>query len=125
METPDFLTEKFFESSLTVFHLVNKLVDNKHVADREMYQSGEVLFIEVYETDETKSILSEVISDLQAYKEYNAKCFISADEPETPTIVLMALLDLHEKQFGLEEALIWNGITERFIQVKDYEGSMY
>lgn len=77
METKNFFTVEFYEKPELTLEALNRLVEGKHVAAQDMYEGGEFLYMEVYENEDTKKILSPVISDLEAYKAYNNEYFVS------------------------------------------------
>lgn len=96
MEKKTFFTEDFYNSPQLTLDILNELVSKNQVADRDMYSSGEFLYMEVYENEETKNILSAVISDLEAYKAYNNENYVS---DATTQIGLCALQDEHNMFF--------------------------
>lgn len=96
METKNFFTTEFYENPQLTLEVLNRLVKGEHVADQDMYQNGEFLFMEVYENEDTNKILSSVISDLEAYKAYNNENFVCNG---TTRIVLCALQDEHSRFF--------------------------
>lgn len=119
MERKDFFTPEFYENPELALDILNQLVQQKQVADQDMYQSGEFLFMEVYENEDTKKILSPVISDLEAYKVYNNESFVS---DETTQIGLCALQDEHSRFFrdveGYKE-IRWNAVVREFVFAED------
>ena len=56
METKDFFTTEFYEQPELTLEVLNRLVEGKHVADQDMYEGGEFLYMEVYENEDTKKI---------------------------------------------------------------------
>lgn len=111
MGKKSFFTEQFYANPTLTLEILNKLVEGNYVADRDMIQHGTYLFMEVFENDETKEILSQVVSDLTAYKKYNAETFIADEETE---ISLCALQDEHSRFFGIGENIVWNPIFKEF-----------
>ena len=108
----NFFTEKFYSDSKITLNILNTLVKCNYVTDKEMYQNGTFLFMEIYENDKTKAILSKVICDFKAYKEYNNKKFIN---DESTQISLCALQDEHTKYFKNENEIKWNNNLDRFV----------
>lgn len=96
METKNFFTTEFYENPELTLEVLNRLVEGKHVANQDMYQNGEFLFMEVYENEDTKKILSSVILNLEAYKAYNNENFVSDG---TTQIGLCALQNEHNRFF--------------------------
>lgn len=96
METKNFFTPEFKTNPQLTLDVLNKLVEDSHVADQDMYQSGTFLFMEVFDNEETIKILSQVISDMEAYKKFNNEWFPSDKSTE---IGLCALQDEHKKMF--------------------------
>ena len=119
METKNFFTTEFYEIPELTLEVFNRLVEGKHVADQDMYQNGEFLYMEVYENEDTKKILSSVISDLEAYKTYENESFISDEMTE---IGLCALQDEHSRFFrnveGYKE-IRWNHVVREFVFAED------
>lgn len=119
MKRKDFFTNEFYENSELTLSVLNQLVNQDHVADQDMYQNGEFLYMEVYENEITKKILSSVISDLEAYKAYNNESFVS---DETTQIGLCALQDEHSKFFRNAEGykeIRWNAVVREFVHEED------
>lgn len=119
METKNFFTTEFYEQPELALEVLNRLVEGKHVTDQDMYEGGEFLYMEVYENEDTKKILSPVISDLEAYKAYNNECFVSN---ETTQIGLCALQDEHEHFFRDSEGnkeIRWNNDAKAFVFAED------
>lgn len=119
MERKDFFTQAFYENPELTLDILNQLVQQKQVADQDMYQNGEFLFMEVYENEDTKKILSPVISDLEAYKVYNNESFVS---DETTQIGLCALQDEHSRFFRDVEdykGIRWNAVVREFVFAED------
>lgn len=119
MKTKNFFTTEFYEKPELTLEVLNRLVEGEHVADQDMYQNGEFLYMEVYENEDTKKILSSVISDLEAYKTYEKESFVS---DETTVIGLCALQDEHSRFFrnveGYKE-IRWNHVVREFVFTED------
>ena len=98
MKTIEFFTKEFYEDPYLTVTILNELIEANQVADQEMYQSGTFLFMEVFNNERTQRILSKVISDLDAYREYNNQYFVSSQDSEI--IGLCALQDEHRRLFG-------------------------
>lgn len=111
MNRKDFFTQELYENPYLTVMVLNELVESDHVADKEMYQSGTFLFMEVYDNEETRKILSPVISNMEAYMEYNNKNFTSDEETQ---VGLCALQNEHYHTFGNENEIKWNFESERF-----------
>lgn len=119
METKNFFTTEFYENPGLTLEVLNRLVEGKHVADQDMYEGGEFLYMEVYENEETKKILSLVISDLEAYKAYNNECFVSDAATQ---IGLCALQDEHDhlfRNFKGNKEIRWNNDVNTFVFAED------
>ena len=119
METKQFFTTEFYKDPQLTLDVMNKLVGSKQVADKEMYQDGTFLYMEVFENDTTKEILSPVISDLEAYKAFNNEGFVS---DETTEIGLCALQDEHSRffrDFEGDKEIRWNHEAEAFVFAED------
>lgn len=119
METKNFFTTEFYRNPELTLEVLNLLVEGKHVVCQDMYEGGEFLYMEVYENEDTKKILSSVISDLEAYKAYNNECFISG---ETTQIGLCALQDEHDyffRDFKENKEIRWNNDAKAFIFAED------
>ncbi|MDD3037930.1 hypothetical protein [Bacteroides sp.] len=97
MERKDFFTPAFYENPELALDILNQLVLQKLVADIDMYSSGTFLNMSVHDNTESRSLLSKVISDLDAYKEYNNECFTCKCSEHL--IVLCALYDEHTSAF--------------------------
>lgn len=96
MKTEFFFTTEFNINPQLTLDVLNQLVKGGYVSDQDMYQSGTFLFMEVFENDETLKILSQVISDIEAYKKYNNENFVSDEATE---IGICGLQDEHQKLF--------------------------
>ena len=81
-DTKVFFADNFYSNPQIVLDTINKLLKNSHVADQEIYQDKAYLFMEVFENEETKKILSSVISDLDAYKKYNNQNYACDESTE-------------------------------------------
>lgn len=118
METKNFFTIGFYNDPQLTLDVMNKLVDSKQVADKDMYQDGTFLFMEVFENETTRDILSPVISDLEVYKAYDNEGFVS---DETTEIGLCALQDEHRRIFYHDgKEIKWDADAERFV----FEGDL-
>lgn len=119
MERKDFFTQDFYERPELTLNILNELVKTKQVADMDMYLSGEFLFMEVYENDDTKRLLAQVISDLEAYKTYNNANYVS---DETTQIGLCALEDEHNHVFKRTgKVIMWDAGQEEFVHEEDFD----
>lgn len=107
-----FLTDAFYADANLTLDILNELIDKNQVADYEMYQNGTFLWMEVFENEITKKILSPIISDFEAYKLYNADNFSTDDETE---IGLSPLQTLHRNQFGNYKEIKWDEKKSRFL----------
>jgi len=107
-----FYTKEFYENPITTLDIFNKLVKERQVSVKDMYESGEFLFMEVFENEKTKEILSPIISDLEKYKKHNNSNYISNNSNR---IVLCALQEDHEEHFGKEDEIMWESEEERFV----------
>lgn len=117
MERKNFFTTEFYENPELTLDTLNQLFQTKQVADKDMYQNGTFLYLEVFENDKTKEILSPVISDLEAYKVYNNEGFVS---DETTEIGLCALQDEHRRIFYHDgKEIKWDADAERFVFEED------
>lgn len=116
MTTKTFFTPAFYENPNLTLDILNQLFNTKQVADHDMYKSGTFLYMEVYENEQTKELLSKVISDLEAYKAYNAECFVS---DETTEIGLCALQNEHHRHFGYSKEIKWDAEIEEFFFAED------
>lgn len=117
MERKNFFTTEFYENPELTLDALNQLLQTKQVADKDMYQNGTFLYMEVFENDKTKEILSPVISDLEAYKVYNNEGFVS---DETTEIGLCALQDEHQRVFYHDgKEIKWDADAERFVFGED------
>lgn len=117
MGTKQFFTTEFYKDPQLTLDVMNKLVVSRQIADKDMYQDGTFLYMEVFENDTTKEILSPVISDLEAYKAFNNEGFVS---DETTEIGLCALQDEHRKIFYHDgKEIKWDANAECFVFEED------
>ena len=107
-----FYTEEFYSNPIITLDILNKLEKEKCVADKDMYQNGDFLFMEVYDNDKTREILSPIISDFSSYINYNNDTFVSN---EASQLGLCALQDDHFKNFDLDNKIIWDAENEQFV----------
>jgi hypothetical protein len=91
-----FLTELFYEDSYWGLGVLNTLLVSGEVTTNDHYQSGEFLTLEVRDCEKTREILSKVISDIDAYKVFNAEGYLVQNEED---IALSTLHELHRKAF--------------------------
>jgi hypothetical protein len=120
-----FFTSEFYENPKQTLDVLNQLVQQKQVAKKDMYQSGEFLYMEAFENEETKKLLSSVISDIEAYKAYNNDSYIS---DETTEIGLCALQDDHRSFFRNQEGdkeIRWNNDAEGFVFNENMPSKFY
>lgn len=121
MKKKYFFTEEFYLKPQLTLDVMNELVKKGQVADQDMYQSGTFLFMEVFENETTKKILSSVISDLEAYKKYNNENYASDESTE---IGLCALHDEHTVAFRWDQGdkcIKWDAGIKEFVFNEDFE----
>lgn len=106
-----FFTEEFYNNPFTALSAMNDLVKQNLVADKEMYQSGKFLFMEVYDNEKSREILLSSISDFEKYKSFNNEKYPSDIDTE---IGLCALHDLHNEYFPYEYEILWDSENEIF-----------
>nr|WP_302830047.1 hypothetical protein [uncultured Bacteroides sp.] len=120
MKTKDFFTTEFYKNPDLTLDVLNQLIQQKQVADIEMYDSGTFFYMCVHDNDESRSLLSQVISDFDAYKGYNDECF--ACKCSEFLIVLCALHDEHSSFFrsfeGCKE-IKWDREAGAFLFAED------
>ena len=119
METKDFLTQEFYNDPQLTLDIFNQLLAKDQVKSIDMYSSGTFLYLECFENEETKVILSSIISDLEAYKSYNNESYVSDD---TTQIGLCALQYEHESAFKSlpgYKAISWSHEYEEFVFEED------
>lgn len=120
MERKDFFTQTFYENPEITLDIFNQLIQQKQVADIEMYDSGTFLYMCVHDNDKTKQLLSQVISDIETYKTYNNDCFVC--KCSEYLIVLCALHEEHTRFFRNHEGykeIKWNKETGTFLFEED------
>jgi hypothetical protein len=112
-KTYSFLTDEFFNHSYTTIDVLNKLIESEDnlVADRDMYQSGAFLFMEVFDNDKSRKILEIIISDFDAYKKFNNERYASDEDTQ---IGISALQDIHLSYHGHEDEIMWDHENECF-----------
>ncbi len=116
-EKQPFYTEKFYEDPKITLDILNKLIDDDHVADMDMYKSGTFLFMEVYDNEKTRDILSPIISDIDAYIKYNNEGWVSDESTE---IGLCGLQDDHRSQFYNDgQEILWDDRFREFVFLDD------
>ncbi|MDY3362593.1 hypothetical protein PG623_01120 [Riemerella anatipestifer] len=108
----DFLTTEFYENPNVTLEVLNQLVKEDLVADMDMYQDGDFLFMEVYDNEKSRDILKKVISDFDEYITYNNSRYASDDS--TP-IGISALHDAHTKSFERDDEIVWDSENECFV----------
>ena len=111
-EKQPFFKEEFYEDPTITLRIFNKLIKENQVAAIDMYSSGTFLSMEIYDNEETKVILKPIISDLEAYREYDQGQFVTEDPTQ---ISLCALQDEHAKYFGYDKEIKWNRESEEFV----------
>ena len=116
MEKKGFFTQEFYENPTLTLDVFNKLASSDHVATIDMYRSGTFLYMEVFENDETKEILSQVISNLSLYKEYNNEGWTPS---EPARIGLCALHYEHQVFFGYDKEIARDLDSEIFVFNED------
>lgn len=106
-----FMTEAFYadeELTLTIF---NTLYNKGHVVTSDTYDSGEILYLDVKDNDETRALLSQVISNFPEYIAYNAKSYFVT---YVNNIGLCSLQDIHAEHFGIPFMIIWDDLRNQF-----------
>lgn len=114
MKKQSFYTDDFYKDPQLTLDAFNELLKKNHVTEKEMYESGTFFFMDVRENEETKKILSSVISDLEAYKQYNKENYTGAPTTE---IGLCAIHDDHTSAFKWEDGdkeIKWDADAEEF-----------
>lgn len=112
-------TEDFYKNPNLAKDVLNRLVNEKQVSNMDMYKSGTFLYMDVYDNDKAKEILSSVICDMNAYKKYNGESFVSDEKTQ---IGLCALQDEHGRFFhDLEgdKEIKWDAELEEFVFAED------
>ncbi len=90
------MTDLFYEDSYWGLGVMNTLLTSGEVVINDHYSSGEFLTLEVQDSEKTREILSKVISDIDAYKVFNADGYFVQSEQG---IALSVLHELHRKAF--------------------------
>lgn len=120
METRNFLQPEFYKNPELTLKVLNELIQQKQVEDKEMYEKGTFLYMGVYDNKRSRSILSQVISDFDAYKEYNDECSLFKSSEQL--IVLCALHEEHRcffKYFDGCKEIKYNHETGLFLFEED------
>ena len=114
METKNFFTADFYENPQLTLDIFNQLLTGGYVAYKDMYESGRFLFMDVFNNDKTKHILSQVISDLEAYKLYDKEGWLAS--AAATEISLCGLHDEHCRTFSLAgKEIKWDAEVESFV----------
>ena len=105
-----FLTEKFYANPNYTLDILNKLNTSKFVKERDMYSKGEFLIFEVLRNEETEKIISNVISDLDAYSEQNKKDFTyNGNELD-----FSLLVEEYKSVFDSDYEIMWDAENDDF-----------
>lgn len=119
MKREKFFRQDFYERPELTLNILNELVETKQVAVMDMYSSGEFLYMCVYENDKTKKLLSQVISNMGAYKKYSATHFV---EYAPKDISLCALEYHHEHVFWRTgKTIMWDEELRKFVFDEDFD----
>lgn len=92
----DFLTDLFYESPVITLDVFNKLNNHEHIFNQDNYGSGTYLTLSINDNEKTREILSNVISDFDAYISF---CSAKFDDVEEGEILLDALQSIHKEYF--------------------------
>jgi hypothetical protein len=119
-ERKSYLTTEFYENPKLLVNVFNELYAIKNcVSDFDMYESGEFLFYEVYDTPETREKLSVLISNFDEYKKALNSNFIGGCDEKH--------IDLSELEYQFTEAfgfgkkrqwIYWDKNNEKFVLKK-------
>ena len=107
-----FFTDEFYFSPESVLNMINEIHSKNLIADRDTYQDGTTLFMELYDKDETRKILSKVISDLDAYIAFNNEHFFVSDPSQ---IYLNALIDEHNSWYHISKEIRWTDEDDSYV----------
>ena len=111
-EPSEFLTKEFFENPDLTLNALNDLRASNYVADFASSSSGNIYFMDVLDTPQTREILKTVISDFDAYITYNAAHFVTDEATE---LSMNALTELHRVHFGEDYCIFYR--YENFMYV--------
>lgn len=102
-------TTSFYENECLTLDVLNKLKNPEYIVYFHMCESGEFLIMDIVRNKETESILSEVISDINAYIAYNNEKYYCNEDG----ISLAALCDAHAKAHK-GDYIFWDRECETF-----------
>lgn len=124
MKKQNFLTEEFYSDTCEALIVFNEIVSNKEmISEFDMYQSGEFLILTVHNTDSVRCALDRLISDYEAYREYNNSNFNTTDET---VINLCGLQQLHREYYGHKDEIWYDEINDNFTtaEAMDYSDEL-
>lgn len=116
MERKPFLTERFYQNSFFTVIALNELLEKRLIADKEIYENGDVVFLHVLDNEASRKILSEIFSDIDAYKAYNAEYHDLVGDDYDDLIDLSALDDLQVESWGSAGEIRWDSICQEFCE---------
>lgn len=119
-----FLTDLIFNDQHKTLKVLNRLLDERKnlVADHDFHSNSNPIFLEVYDTKEARKILTPLISDFEAYIEFNNKHYASDEETE---IGLLALLDIYYNHYLNKGGQLRWAKRSRRLEFIDPPGSQY
>jgi len=118
MEKMEFLTDKFYKDDYKIIEVMNKLIEDKsNVSDMDNYQSGEYLFLEVYDNETNRTTLSDLISDFDSYIAYNKEHYSSDEDTH---IGLGALVDIHNDHHSGDSSVYYHAEEERYMAKAEF-----
>lgn len=107
MKKYPFLTDKFYSSTFETLSVFNAILKSKLDDDKDMYTSGTYLSMGVKDCEQSRIILSKLISDFPAYEELNKSRGYAP-------LSLNTLQEIHLETFGPGDEIMWDSEREEF-----------
>lgn len=115
MKISTFLTEFFFENPNNLISILNEIIQDKksNVADMDNYDSGETLYLEIFENQFNLKRIYKLVSNLEDYKVYCDNNFATDEETR---ISCSGLFFQHQKHFSNNQEITWDNKLKCYCQ---------
>jgi hypothetical protein len=102
-----------FKHGIEVLNVFNELNNGNLFLEKDLYADGELLFISVYDNEESRKILSSVIFDMELYIKKSSEIY--ALNPNQKEIILCSLAQAQKKHCGYDDRIMYDKDSEEFI----------
>lgn len=106
-----FVSPEFYADHNMLLNAIDDLHSNGLIIDRDQYEEGEILSIQVQDTEANRKKLAPLITDFEGYATYMRETF----QPTAETSIdLVGLVAIHEEHFDRANRVVWNKETGKY-----------